>query len=178
MERMKDWKGRPFWLRWKLCKNILLSMAALPMRLYKNMPLPFKEFLRVLIVCGSGERCANWTEYATDVLFQDAASLARLYPSWVHHAMTSFSSPDVMRFLGRRFPLTAGRVNGHFKGEIISDCKHRPEGVRVKHSLRGHSIKFCDMQGACCGWKRPLSVRKSSAATAGRKESPKRRNSG
>jgi hypothetical protein len=62
--------------------------------------------------------------------------------------MSSFSSPDVMRFLGRRVSLSTGKVGGGFKGEIISDSKHRPEGVRVKHSLNGNSIKFYDKQGS------------------------------
>jgi hypothetical protein len=91
---------------------------------------------------------ASETEYATDVMFKDAQSLARLYPSLVHHAMSSFSSPDVMRFLGRNVPVGTGKVPSHFKGEIISDSKHRPEGVRVKHSLHGNTIKFYDKQGS------------------------------
>lgn len=91
---------------------------------------------------------ASESEYATDVMFKDSDTLARHYPSWVHHAMRSFSSPDVMRFLGRKVPMTTGKVSGHFKGEIISDTKHRPEGVRVKHSLSGNSIKFYDKQGS------------------------------
>jgi len=88
------------------------------------------------------------TEYATDVIFKDAESLARFYPSWVHHAMSSFSSPDVMRFLGRFVPASTGKVWGQFKGEIISDSKRRPEGVRVKHSVNGNSLKFYDKQGS------------------------------
>jgi hypothetical protein len=88
------------------------------------------------------------TEYATDIMFKDADSLARLYPSWVHHAISSFSSPDVMRFLGHYVPTTTGKVWGQFVGEIISDTKRRPEGVRVKHSANGNSIKFYDKQGS------------------------------
>jgi len=88
------------------------------------------------------------SEYATDVLFRSPEDLARLYPSLVHHAVSSFSSPDVMRFLGRKVPTETGRVRDNFKGEIISDMKHRPEGVRVKHSLNGNSIKFYDQQGS------------------------------
>jgi hypothetical protein len=91
---------------------------------------------------------ASDTEYATDVMFKDADSLARLYPSWVHHAMSSFSSPDVMRFLGHYVPTTTGKVWGQFVGEIISDTKRRPEGVRVKHSVNGNSLKFYDKQGS------------------------------
>jgi hypothetical protein len=91
---------------------------------------------------------ASDTEYATDIMFKDAQSLARLYPSWVHHAMSSFSSADVMRFLGHYVPTTTGKVWGQFDGEIISDTKRRPEGVRVKHSANGNSLKFYDKQGS------------------------------
>lgn len=91
---------------------------------------------------------ASDTEYATDVLFKDAASLSRWYPRFVQHGISSFASPDVMRFLGRNVPTTTGRVNGHFQGEVISDLKHRPEGIRVKHSLNSNSIKIYDKQGS------------------------------
>lgn len=86
---------------------------------------------------------ASATEYATDIAFRDAKALNALYPRFVQHGISSFSSPDVMRFLGRRVP-TTGRVNGKFAGEIISDIKHRPEGVRIKHSLNGNSVKLYD----------------------------------
>jgi len=91
---------------------------------------------------------ASDTEFATDVIFKDAQTLAGLYPAWVHHAMSSFSSADVMRFLGRYVPLSTGKVWGQFDGEIISDTKRRPEGVRVKHSVNGNSLKFYDKQGS------------------------------
>jgi hypothetical protein len=91
---------------------------------------------------------ASDTEYATDVIFKDAAALAGRYPSFVHHAMSSFSSPDVLRFLGRYVPLHTGKVDERFTGEIISDSKERPEGVRVKHSAEGNSIKFYDKAGS------------------------------
>jgi hypothetical protein len=93
-----------------------------------------------------------WTisesEYATDLLFRSPDELARNYPSLVDHAMKNFSSPDVMRFLGRNVPSATGRVRGNFEGEIVSDLKHRPEGIRVKHSLNGNSIKCYDKQGS------------------------------
>ena len=88
------------------------------------------------------------SEYASDVLFRSPEALARLYPSLVHHAVSSFGSRDVMRFLGRKVPTQTGRVHGTFKGEIISDLKHRPEGIRVKHSLSGNSIKLYDKPGS------------------------------
>jgi hypothetical protein len=87
------------------------------------------------------------SEYATDVLFRRPEDLARLYPSLVHHGLRTFSSPDVMRFLGRKTP-TVGGIHGNFTGEVVSDLKHRPEGVRLKHSLNGNSIKIYDKQGS------------------------------
>jgi len=86
------------------------------------------------------------SEYASDVLFDSPEALARLYPSLVHHAVSSFGSTDVMHFLGRKVPTQTGRVMGNFKGEIISDMKYRPEGIRVKHSLSGNSVKLYDKQ--------------------------------
>jgi hypothetical protein len=88
------------------------------------------------------------SEYASDVLFRQPEALARIYPSLVHHAVRSFGSGDVMRFLGRKVPLTTGRVAPQFRGEIISDLKHRPEGLRVKHQVKGNSIKVYDKHGS------------------------------
>jgi len=88
------------------------------------------------------------SEYASDVLFAKPEPLARIYPSLVHHAVRSFGSADVMRFLGRKVPLATGRVAARFQGEIISDLKHRPEGIRVKHQVNGNSIKVYDKQGS------------------------------
>jgi hypothetical protein len=91
---------------------------------------------------------ASASEYATDLLFRDAPSLAALYPRLVHHGLRPFASPDVMRFLGRKTPTTRGRVQGNFTGEVISDLKHRPEGIRVKHSVNGNSVKMYDKEGS------------------------------
>lgn len=77
------------------------------------------------------------TEWATDVLFKDPQALAAIYPGLVHHAIAHFKSPDVMRFLGQK-------LHGNFKGEVISSFKERPEGVRVKHWVRGNSVKMYD----------------------------------
>jgi hypothetical protein len=91
---------------------------------------------------------ASDTEYATDLVFKDPADLARLYSSLVHHAISSFSCADVMRYLGRYVPISTGKVYGQFEGEIISDIKRRLEGVRVKHSVNANSIKCYDKQGS------------------------------
>jgi hypothetical protein len=81
------------------------------------------------------------TEWATDVLFKDPRTLAGVYPALWRHALDHFKSPDVMRFLG-------GKVHGNFTGEIITSFKNRPEGVRVKHWVRGNSIKMYDKAGS------------------------------
>jgi hypothetical protein len=62
--------------------------------------------------------------------------------------MTTFSSCDVLRFLGRsRSPMTGG-VHHSFQGEVVSDVKSRPEGVRIKHRANRNSIKMYDKQGS------------------------------
>jgi len=91
---------------------------------------------------------ADETEWATDILFRSSGRLAELYPSLIRHAMTTFSSCDVLRFLGRSHsPMTKG-VNGNFKGEVVSDVKKRLEGVRIKHRVNANSIKMYDKQGS------------------------------
>jgi hypothetical protein len=80
------------------------------------------------------------TEFATDVMFRDPASLAAVYPQFLHHGIRSFGSSDVLRFLGRRCP-------NNFTGEVTSTLKHRPEGLRLKHMVHGNSLKMYDKQG-------------------------------
>jgi hypothetical protein len=86
-----------------------------------------------------------WTccesEYATDVMFRDPARLAALYPRLVQHAMLNFGSQDVLRFLGRNVPLTG---KARFGGEILTDLKVRPEGIRIKHRVNRNSLKMYD----------------------------------
>lgn len=82
-----------------------------------------------------------WTihqsEWASDILFRDAPELSALYPALVRHAITDFNAHDVMRFLGRR-------LTGAYQGEVITDCKKRREGVRVKHWVGANSQKMYD----------------------------------
>lgn len=80
---------------------------------------------------------AYQTEWATDIQFRDPHSLAEVYPQLVRHAMHAFKSPDVMRFLAQKAP-------GKFIGQIVTSFKDRAEGVRVKHWLRGNSMKMYD----------------------------------
>lgn len=83
------------------------------------------------------------SEWATDMVFRKAEDFRRLYPMLIEHGITTFSSPDVMRFLGHKVP-THGWVNGHYQGEVVSNVKQRAEGVRIKHWGAGNSVKLYD----------------------------------
>jgi len=87
------------------------------------------------------------SEWATDLMFKSAADLAGLYPRLIHHAMTTLGSRDVMRFLGRPVPAQGG-IHGHFSGQVVSNLRPRPEGVRIKHAVNGNSVKMYDKQGS------------------------------
>lgn len=84
-----------------------------------------------------------WTchqcEWATDVGLR-SGELKRLEPLLIQHGLLSFSSPDILRFLGRKIP-ASGQVPVQFAGELTSDLKHRQEGVRIKHRINGNSLK-------------------------------------
>ena len=84
---------------------------------------------------------ASQTEFATDVMFRDAASLGAVYPKFLHHGIRNFGSADVLRFLGRVQP-------NMFRGEVTSTLKRRPEGVRLKHVVNVNSLKMYDKQGS------------------------------
>lgn len=76
-------------------------------------------------------------EVATDVMFSSRQALEAILPDLYAHAATAFSATDVFRFLGRK-------LHGGFTGEATTSKRRRPEGWRVKHSLRRNSIKVYD----------------------------------
>jgi hypothetical protein len=82
-----------------------------------------------------------WTthqmEWATDIYFRRAADLQGLYPRWIRHALSHLGSEDVLRFLGKR-------LTCRFEGQVTSDYRRRPEGVRVKHRVGLNSVKMYD----------------------------------
>lgn len=88
-----------------------------------------------------------WTctdsEWAMDIVFRDRQQLQRLYPQLVHLGMTSFSSPDVLRFMGKKVTRQGG-PRGGYELPVTSDLKVRPNGVRIKHRLGPNSIKLYD----------------------------------
>lgn len=86
-----------------------------------------------------------WTtyqsEWATDILFSDTKYLYNLYQDLIHHGMTTFQSPDVMRFLGRKVTAT-GQIPLTCTDNITSDIKRRHEGVRIKHRCGRNGVKI------------------------------------
>jgi hypothetical protein len=88
-----------------------------------------------------------WTcqdsEWATDIVFRDRKQLQHLYPQLVHLGMTSFSSPDVLRFMGKKVT-RHGTAMGSCQVPVSSDLKVRPNGVRIKHRYGANSIKLYD----------------------------------
>jgi hypothetical protein len=83
------------------------------------------------------------SEWASDLVFRDPAVLRRLHPLLIHHAVTNFGSPEVLRFLGRKTRLD-GQVPRTFHGEVETDLREREEGVRIKHTMNGNSLKLYD----------------------------------
>ena len=78
-------------------------------------------------------------EWATDILFQPD-TLARLEPLLLRHGLLNFSSPDIMRFFGKRLSASGSVLDG-FTGELITSWKDRAQGARLKHWLQGNSLK-------------------------------------
>jgi len=84
-----------------------------------------------------------WTcyqsEYALDVIFQPG-QLQRLEPLFLQHGLLSFSSADVLRFLGHAVP-PSGKIPARLQRRVSSDWKRRQEGARIKHRVGGNSLK-------------------------------------
>ena len=82
-----------------------------------------------------------WTIYqaeiATDVMFKDRARLQGIWADLRQAALLAFSAEEVLRFLGRK-------LHGNFQGAVHTDLKKRPEGWRIKHRMKGNTIKMYD----------------------------------
>jgi hypothetical protein len=134
---VQDWGGAQELLRRQVRRNwpqalgrLARELNPVQARMFGNFPVSY-----------------YWTtyqsEWAIDVVFRQAAVLRRLYPRLVHYGMTTLGSTDVLRYLGRPVTLQ-GQVPKRFRGEVVSDLKWREEGVRIKHSVNGNSVKLYD----------------------------------
>jgi len=83
------------------------------------------------------------SEWASDIVFRNPEQLRQLYPQLVQLAMTSFSSPDILRFMGKRVKRDGAPCGVH-EVPISSDLKVRHNGVRVKHRYGPNSLKIYD----------------------------------
>jgi hypothetical protein len=97
---------------------------------------PFIERIKE-ILGGDYYWCMEQCEYATDVMFKSREDLESVYMDFVQHGIVKFKFDDVMTFMGRK-------MHPAFSGEIVSDIKRRPYGVRIKHRMKQNSIKMYD----------------------------------
>jgi hypothetical protein len=85
------------------------------------------------------------SEYATDILFKNAAYLNELYPRLLSHSTLCFGAKEVMSFLGRK-------IRSFFEGEIVSDSSDlsfkRIPGARIKHRVKQNWLKMYNKAGS------------------------------
>ena len=130
-QKLADRQPRITW--WKQLERLLRRVHPLHRRLWKASPLDYYW-------------TSEQTEWATDLAFRDAEALAELHDPLIHRGMEMFQSADVLRFLGHKLPGHGG-VHGKFAGEVVSDLKARPEGLRLKHRAGRNTLKMYDKQG-------------------------------
>ena len=49
--------------------------------------------------------------------------------------------------LAGKFP-SSGKVHGSLEAQVSSRLQERPEGVRIRHTLNGNSLKMYDKEGS------------------------------
>src|SRR5579872_6968287 len=86
---------------------------------------------------------ADESEWATDVMFQSPAALARVYPGLVRHALAAFGCKDVLKFLGR-----SPKIQCYRASDIGISSTTRPEGTCIRYRLNRNSLKMYDKQEA------------------------------
>jgi hypothetical protein len=79
-------------------------------------------------------------EYATDIVFKDAASLGPLYDNIIKTAMHTVTPIDVASFLSKKFSF-------RFEGEAGNKYGRRILGTRIKHQMGEVSVKMYDKFG-------------------------------
>ena len=83
--------------------------------------------------------CIDQCEFATDINFKNREDLSLFYKTLVETSFFTFSSEDIYSFFGRKID----KINS-FKGEIVSDLRHREQGYRIKFKINNNQIKMYD----------------------------------
>src|SRR5438132_1495329 len=128
------------------CFTWIEDMAQAHRLLDQQLAIPWQGLFEPLVdLCHPHHREINaplkssyyWTlaetEFATDIMFKNQLALQRIYPALVHHSLMSFGSEQGLRFSSRRNA-----------GDVRSDCRRGPDGVRVKHWFNQNSLKLYD----------------------------------
>jgi hypothetical protein len=88
-----------------------------------------------------------WTcyqsEWATDLVFREAADLRRLMPKLLRHGLLTYSSGDVLRYFSKTVKRN-GEVPEKFRGNVQADLKEKRLGERLKFWMNGNSLKTYD----------------------------------
>jgi hypothetical protein len=81
--------------------------------------------------------CIDECEYATDILFKDRETLARLFPRFVEYASLCQVGENIFTFFGRK-------LNNHYMGEVVSRKKNYQQGFCVKFMMDKNWLKMYD----------------------------------
>lgn len=134
-------------------EDVKRAQSLLDEQLRINWVQLFDPIIRQVHPLLFSEMCVNypmkyfWTcqdsEWATDLMFRKPEQLRRLVPRLLHMGVVSFSSPDVLRFMGKKVTRQGNAAAG-LKLPLSSDLKIRTQGARIKHRLGSNSIKLYD----------------------------------
>ena len=134
-------------------ENVERAQALLNEQLKTNWVKRFDPIARQVHPLLFSELCTNypmkyfWTcqdsEWALDLMFRDPNCLRRLVPRLLRLGVIALSSPDVLRFMGKKVTRQGNAAAG-LKLPLSSDLKVRSHGARVKHRLGPNSIKLYD----------------------------------
>jgi hypothetical protein len=90
---------------------------------------------------------AQQAEYATDVLFRSPQDLAKVYPTFVHHAYTTLQSGHLLRFMNYRL-YQNHQPHAKVHGEVQTSLREWEEGTSVRHFILGNLLKMYDKKGS------------------------------
>jgi len=122
-----------------------LSDGLMVTELHARMDAAVERYCPVLKQLGRYHWSIMQAEYATDIVFRSAATLAPLYDHLLRTAILAVKVSDVATFLGR----SPKRPTDREAGSDFSIRHHglRIEGRRVRHYLGPASIKMYDKHG-------------------------------